>query len=470
MNAVLGLDRLPTGIVPLTSVITLVRYGTAERVLLDYDGTGLRRQITIDELPLYVTERGNPGNVKGIRAAEIQLPAEILRRGFVFVDTPGLGSAIFENTRTTERFIPEIDVLILVTSYESPLTEDEIRFLEHARASVRAVFLVVNKHDTVPSEARGEVIEYVQRTVRGVLGDATRPPFSVSARDGLSAKSRGDLAALRASGVLDFETALLRCLTDDRARLFLGAMCDRLRGELRALADPAADGLFTQLDAVQHQMAPGGVQEPHAIASPPPVATACQVCTAVFDAQFAFLARYQYELSARRTVQHAHAACDGFCPLHTWHYEQVASPRGVCTAYPALLNRLADRLRARAADGARWRDAGAPLLDPHCPVCHVRWATEDRILATAPGSPLCLPHLELLLRRTEDASLRQRLLARHGALMERLAEDLQRYAIKFDALRRQLASREETDAALRALQLLVGHRSVNAVFTVRDIV
>jgi tRNA U34 5-carboxymethylaminomethyl modifying GTPase MnmE/TrmE len=35
MNALLGMDRLPTGIVPLTSVITTVRYGTSERVLLD---------------------------------------------------------------------------------------------------------------------------------------------------------------------------------------------------------------------------------------------------------------------------------------------------------------------------------------------------------------------------------------------------------------------------------------------------
>jgi Dynamin family len=42
MNAVLGMDRLPTGIVPLTSVITYVRYGTSERVLLNYEGTRLR--------------------------------------------------------------------------------------------------------------------------------------------------------------------------------------------------------------------------------------------------------------------------------------------------------------------------------------------------------------------------------------------------------------------------------------------
>ena len=61
MNAVLGLDRLPTGIVPLTSVITYVRYGTSERVLLNYEGTRLRGEATLQELPEYVTEKGNPG-------------------------------------------------------------------------------------------------------------------------------------------------------------------------------------------------------------------------------------------------------------------------------------------------------------------------------------------------------------------------------------------------------------------------
>jgi hypothetical protein len=119
-----------------------------------------------------------------------------------------------------------------------------------------------------------------------------------------------------------------------------------------------------------------------------------------------------------------------------------------------------------------------PLLDPQCPVCHVRWATEDHAVTEMLGiagqgrsdsSPLCLPHLHLLLRWTEDREVRQRLLEREGAVFERLAEDLQRYAIKHDALRRCLVSREEADAPLRALQLLVGHRSVNAVFTVRDI-
>jgi len=58
MNAVLRMDRLPTGLVPLTSVITNVRYGTSERVLLDYYGSGLRGEAKLEDLPQLVTEKG----------------------------------------------------------------------------------------------------------------------------------------------------------------------------------------------------------------------------------------------------------------------------------------------------------------------------------------------------------------------------------------------------------------------------
>ena len=101
MNAILGVDRLPTGVVPLTSVITTVGYGSKERVVLKFRSRALDMEIPIEDLPQHVTQQGNPGNVRGIVRAEIELPSEILRRGFYFVDTPGLGSVIAENTLTT---------------------------------------------------------------------------------------------------------------------------------------------------------------------------------------------------------------------------------------------------------------------------------------------------------------------------------------------------------------------------------
>ncbi|MFZ0320026.1 MAG: dynamin family protein [Candidatus Sulfotelmatobacter sp.] len=491
MNAVLGSDRLPTGIVPLTSVIIYVRYGTSERVLLNYEGTRLRGEATLQELPDYVTEKGNPGNAKRIQSAEIQLPAEILRRGFFFVDTPGLGSAIFENTKTTERFIPEIDVLILVTSYESPLTEDEMRFLHYASGSVRAVFIVINKQDTVPTEAREEVVRYVEKTAHSIVGNKAFPPFSVSARDGLSAKQMGDMGKLQESGLLDFETALVQFLANNRAQLFLSSMGERTLIELRSLPEAEADTLISKLHILRQQVDPHmSGEQPNETDVTRPTATGiaaqstgtCEVCKAAMAKTMRFLARYQYDLSTRPEIQEQHAKGGGFCPLHTWHYEQIASPRGVCTAYPALLNRAAGHLRSLATDVVGRGDFSSPLLELACPACKVRWATEDQTVASILGrvsqvgdpdkltlSALCLPHLQLILRRSENESFRKWLLHREAALMERIAEDMQRYAIKHDALRRDLASAEEHDSYLQALQLIVGHRNVNAVFTVRDI-
>ncbi len=122
MNAMLSTDRLPTGIVPVTSVITTVTYGSEEKVVLYYRHTSLFLEIPISQLAEHITERGNPGNRRGIRTAEVEMPAELLRRGFHFIDTPGLGSSIIENTRTTEAFLPEADAFVLVTSYDSPLS------------------------------------------------------------------------------------------------------------------------------------------------------------------------------------------------------------------------------------------------------------------------------------------------------------------------------------------------------------
>src|SRR5271166_490769 len=99
------------------------------------------------ELPKYITQEGNPGNTRGVKLAEVRLPAEILRRGFYFVDTPGLGSAISENTRTTEGFLPEGDAFLLVTSYDSPLSSEEIELVRSFAASSRPLFIALNKHD-----------------------------------------------------------------------------------------------------------------------------------------------------------------------------------------------------------------------------------------------------------------------------------------------------------------------------------
>lgn len=69
----------------------------------------------------------------------------------------------------------------------------------------------------------------------------------------------------------------------------------------------------------------------------------------------------------------------------------------------------------------------------------------------------------MLVSAAGDDDVVRELLLRQAAVLERHAEDMKRYAIKHDGLRRHLASQEEIAAAERGLLLVAGRRQVNFV-------
>ncbi len=509
MNALLGREYLPTGIVPLTSVITTVRYGSRKQVVLHFTHSGLSHQVPLSQLPDYVTQKGNPGNVKKVAYAEIELPVEILRRGFFFVDTPGLGSPIVENTLTTERFLPEADAFVLVTSYESPLSEEEDRILNRIRGANKKIFVVINKQDTVTQEERGEALNFVEERLSRY--SFTQPPqvFSVSARQAIEAKLAENRALLSESQIELFETELHRFLIEERALAFLANMYERTMSFLiqrsRIPAGPLSDATSGKYQVLMERLRNlhepiFGVDGRHAAPRKgmedgiqPYVLdiekqAGCFLCAAVLSSVFKYLSKYQYTLSIDPSVQREHAARRGFCTLHTWQYETISSPYGVCTAYPELAYRLAAELRAIAQESHQGRyspEKVRTLLSntKTCPVCGVRVAAEQEAVeemaarvrnaagaADAHAPVLCLPHLTMLAGRLGAGEPAARLLEGHAELFERTAEDLQRYAVKHDALRRYLTSEEERKASLLALLLLAGHRNVSAPWIIESII
>jgi glycosyltransferase A (GT-A) superfamily protein (DUF2064 family) len=78
----------------------------------------------------------------------------------------------------------------------------------------------------------------------------------------------------------------------------------------------------------------------------------------------------------------------------------------------------------------------------------------------------CLTHLALVTESLGPGKLTNRLIQSHAVLLERTAEDLQRYALKHDALRRHLTSEEERVASHLALLLLAGHRNLAAPWVI----
>jgi GTP-binding protein EngB required for normal cell division len=486
MNAILGTNRLPTGIAPLTSVITTVLYGSEEQALLKFENRILDRQIPIEALPQYITQLGNPGNIQQIKTSEVALPAEILRRGFYFVDTPGLGSVIVENTLTTEAFLPAADAFILVTSYDSPLSEEEMRFFKAGVSSGRRIFVVLNKHDTVSSEDRNAVVAFVAHQLGRIFGRSVPQIFSVSSLDGLEAARTGDAVQLAASGIPELKRRLVRfLLTEKRSELLLRT-CERVRELLSGMqaCDEIArlNSHISTLAGQFGQRDETGLHEPseNSITAFPDLhrIESCGICAYIAERLWDFLCRYQYDIAVNRADQESFAELGGFCPFHTWEYESIASPYGICNGYPSLLDRLAAELRDAASSG----DRGFVLSKLHhllptqndCILCRVRDQAEQDAVARTVGSietdknrtslsflSMCLPHLVLVVRSVRDDRVARELIERQAALLQRFAEDMRRYALKHDATRRYLASREETTVSSRGLLCVAGNRHAN---------
>jgi small GTP-binding protein len=484
MNAILGTDRLPTGIAPLTSVITTVTYGSKEQVVLKYDNRILDKTIPIEALPQYITQQGNPGNVQRIKAAEIQLPAEILRRGFYFVDTPGLGSVIAENTLTTAAFLPEADAFILVTSYDSPLSEEEMRFFKAGSASGRRIFVVLNKHDTVSMDDRSVALAFVGRQLRHFFGRSAPQIFSISSTEGLEAKRIHDSSRLTKSGVPELEKQLVHFLLTEKSTELLLGMCDHVHEFLRELPPSnEIDRLNEQLKALMKQFR---IDAKGTQVGPLEFSTAefpnlhrlpsCEICAHIDEMLWDFLCRYQYEIGVNRDEQQRFASRGGFCPFHTWEYGSIASPYGTCNGYPNLFDHLATALHD-AASASVPRDLLLENLQnllptqDDCILCDVGNKTEqEAIVATArrleeggtyTRSAICLPHIATLAVAIRDDKIARDLIRQQATMLQRFSEDMRRYALKHDGARRYLASQEETTVAERALLAVAGRRRVN---------
>jgi len=500
INAVLGQSYLPTGILPLTSVITTVRYGSRPQAVLNFRNAGLPREIPLSQLPEYVTQQSNPGNVKRVAYAEIQLPVELLRRGLFFVDSPGLGSSITENTETTERFFPEADAFVLITSYDSPLSEEEDRALQRIRQADRVLFVIVNKHDTVSPSERGQVLEFVKERLAQYFFSREPLVFSVSARQALDGKQSGNNGLVESSGIRQLEDTLFRFLTEEKAEAFLANIKTRVlafltrRYDLERLSErrEILDGLLARLRELTapahlppHEVAEDeGKNAGTAVGIAVDKRTGCWICGQVLEAVFRFLSKHQYQLTIDRAAQQEHAKRGGFCSLHTWQYENISSPYGVCASYPALAHRVASKLQTLAGDldgpiGTFESISNLGASRGTCQVCQVRIEAErnavheaaDRIRKITSSQvgnmpACCLVHLAMttsVLGKGQPARL---LLGAHAQFLERLGEDAQRYALRHDALRRYLTSEEERRASQLLLLMLAGHRNVSAPWQV----
>lgn len=199
LNALVGASVLPTGVVPVTAVPTIVRYGSPATARVRFAAGGWM-DIPVQIVDEYVSEEKNPENAKHVAALEIFVPSPLLATGMCFVDTPGLGSVFTGNTAATQAFIPHIDAALVVIGADPPLAGEELVLVEAVARHVQDLIIALNKADRTSDTERTAAMAFAQRQLEKRLQHAVHPFFEVSAVEQLERRGTGrDWAKLVAS-------------------------------------------------------------------------------------------------------------------------------------------------------------------------------------------------------------------------------------------------------------------------------
>ncbi|MGH7684967.1 MAG: dynamin family protein, partial [Vulcanimicrobiaceae bacterium] len=159
LNALVGQDLLPTGVLPLTSVPTMIHHGLVPQAVVSFrDGGSMT--IALGDIGSYVTEAENPDNRLRVARVDVELPVELLK-GLRLVDTPGIASTFVHNTDTARDALREADLAILVVAPEPPIGEAEIHFAKEVREAAERLFVVYNKADLL-AEQQHELVHFTK--------------------------------------------------------------------------------------------------------------------------------------------------------------------------------------------------------------------------------------------------------------------------------------------------------------------
>jgi ribosome biogenesis GTPase A len=218
INALMGTEILPTGVLPVTAVITEIKYGVVPEAVILYS-TGAREQVDPGTLADYVTESGNPGNKKQVASVELAYPSPFLESGIILIDTPGIGSTHAHNTRTTEGYLEQVDAGIVVLSVDPPITEVESHFIRNVKEEIPKLFFVLNKVDAASADEVSHISGFLEEELSR-LQIVSPEIFRLSARRALEARGKPGAAAT-SSGIEIFEQRLRTFLLEEKDRVLV---------------------------------------------------------------------------------------------------------------------------------------------------------------------------------------------------------------------------------------------------------
>lgn len=223
INALLGVPLAPVAVTPLTSAITIFAHGARSYGEVTF-ADGSRTEVSPDELASYISEDQNAENYKQVISVTAYADTPILHE-LNLIDTPGLGSVYEHNNETTLRFVPKIDVALLVLSADTPVSQADLDFLRKIKGAVQRFVFVLNKCDLLDKDQLASLLNYNQQ----VIGTELKIPAAQIELIPVSSKSID-----QAKGI-DVLHERLRQMALSEKSAILKASTERQFGELKQL-------------------------------------------------------------------------------------------------------------------------------------------------------------------------------------------------------------------------------------------
>lgn len=181
LNGLAGSTVLPVQAIPATSVITRLCHG--ERL-----GARVRprhgRPFEIDpgQVADWVTETGNPNNLRDIDELTIVTPGLGDLSHLELVDTPGIGSAWAHNTDASMSWLPNVGAGVVAIPATEPLADQDLELIEQIEHHTPYLVIVVTKVDLLSADDQREVLDHVRTLVHDRIGAQVRVlPLSAAA-------------------------------------------------------------------------------------------------------------------------------------------------------------------------------------------------------------------------------------------------------------------------------------------------
>ncbi len=255
INALLGAGILPTAIVPLTSIATILMYGETLNIKV-YFNDGRVTEIDSTSLLQYVTEKGNPRNEKNVQEVIITYPSPYLKDGVRLIDTPGVGSVYEHNTDVAYQYLPKSDAALFLLSVDQPLSRAELDFLKDVREYSNRIFFLLSKADYFSEPDLRESMEFSMDVLTKAMDTEVRI-FPVSAKLALEGKISGNEALLNKSLLPQFSEVLNNFLMEEKGKILIISVANnllRLISQARFALELEMKSLFTPLEELQEKI------------------------------------------------------------------------------------------------------------------------------------------------------------------------------------------------------------------------